>query len=278
MKMKKKLVVLSLFLVLLATACGKQEAKQSQQASTTELSDNKIVIGVSPVPHQEIVENVLPQLKEAGLDVELVTFEDYVQPNLQLESKDLDANYFQHEPYLKDFCEEHKITDLVSLGFVHTEPMAFYSKQYKDIKEIPDGAEIIIPNDATNGARALILLENAGLIKLKDNKNFKATEKDIAENPKQLKIVAMDAPNIPRSYAEAQGAVINSNYALGAGLDPSTDSIFIEAKDSPYANLVAIRKEDADKPKFKKLIEVLQSEDTKKFIQEKYKGAILPAF
>jgi putative D-methionine-binding lipoprotein metQ len=156
--------------------------------------------------------------------------------------------------------------------------MALYSEKYKSVDEIEDGSEIIIPNDPSNGARALILLEDAGLIKLEDKKNLNSTEKDIKENPKNLKFTAMDAPSIAQVYKDSGAAVINSNFAIAQGLDPVKDSIKIESKDSPYANLVAVRKEDAGKEKFKKFIEVLNSEESKKFIEEKFEGAVIPAF
>ncbi|MBU5668846.1 MetQ/NlpA family ABC transporter substrate-binding protein [Peptoniphilus sp. MSJ-1] len=286
MKNFKKLFLLgSLVLSLTLTACGgaKQEtkeanAKEEPAQATEKLDDNKIVIGVSPTPHGEIVEGLKPEFEKAGLDVEVVNFDDYVQPNLQLEAGDLDANYFQHKPYLDSFTEERNITNLDVLGFVHIEPMALYSDKYKSVDEIEDGAEIIMPNDPSNGARALILLEDAGLIKLKDKTNLNSTEKDIAENPKNLKFTAMDAPSIAQVYKDSGAAVINSNFAIGQGLDPVNDSIFLESKDSPYANLVAVRKDEKDSPKFKKLIEVLNSDAAKKLIEEKFKGAVIPAF
>ena len=156
--------------------------------------------------------------------------------------------------------------------------MALYSEKYKSVDEIEDGSEIIIPNDPSNGARALILLEDAGLIKLEDKKNLNSTEKDIKENPKNLKFTAMDAPSIAQVYKDSGAAVINSNFAIAQGLDPVKDSIKIESKDSPYANLVAVRKEDVEKEKFKKFIKVLNSEESKKFIEEKFEGAVIPAF
>ncbi|MDO5715258.1 MAG: MetQ/NlpA family ABC transporter substrate-binding protein [Tissierellia bacterium] len=277
--MKRLLIVVALILTVL-TACGKNTAKENEtdnKAGGLE-EDNKIVIGVSPVPHEEIIEHLKPEFEKEGLDVEVVTFEDYVQPNLQLSAGDIDANFFQHLPYLEEFTEERDIDNIVNIGLVHLEPIAFYSKQIESIDQVPEGGEIIIPNDATNGARALILLEDAGLIKLADRNNLKSTEKDIVENPKNLKFIAMDAPNIPRAYAEATGAVINSNYAIGAGINPIEEALQTESIDSPYGNLVAIRKEDEGKEKFKKFMEILQSEETKTFIEEKYKGAIIPAF
>ena len=278
MKNFKKLFLLgSVVLSLALTGCGGAK-KEDVKAEAPADGDNKIVIGVSPTPHGEIIEGLKPEFEKEGLDVEVVNFDDYIQPNLQLEAGDLDANYFQHKPYLDSFTEERNIDDLAVLGYVHIEPMAIYSEKYKSVDEIEDGAEIIIPNDPSNGARALILLEDAGLIKLKDKTNLNSTEKDIAENPKNLKFTAMDAPSIAQVYKDAGAAVINSNFAIGQGLDPTKDSIFLEPTDSPYANLVAIRKEDADKEKFKKFLKVLNSEEAKKFIEEKFKGAVIPAF
>ena len=278
MKNFKKLFLLgSVVLSLALTGCGGAK-KDDTKAEAPADGDNKIVIGVSPTPHGEIIEGLKPEFEKEGLDVEVVNFDDYIQPNLQLEAGDLDANYFQHKPYFDSFTEERNIDDLDVLGYVHIEPMAIYSEKYKSVDEIEDGAEIIIPNDPSNGARALILLEDAGLIKLKDKTNLNSTEKDIAENPKNLKFTAMDAPSIAQVYTDAGAAVINSNFAIGQGLDPTKDSIFLEPTDSPYANLVAIRKEDADKEKFKKFLKVLNSEEAKKFIEEKFKGAVIPAF
>ena len=278
MKNFKKLFLLgSVVLSLALTGCGGAK-KDDTKAEAPADGDNKIVIGVSPTPHGEILEGLKPEFEKEGLDVEVVNFDDYIQPNLQLEAGDLDANYFQHKPYLDSFTEERNIDDLDVLGYVHIEPMAIYSEKYKSVDEIEDGAEIIIPNDPSNGARALILLEDAGLIKLKDKTNLNSTEKDIAENPKNLKFTAMDAPSIAQVYKDSGAAVINSNFAIGQGLDPTSDSIFLESTDSPYANLVAIRKEDADKEKFQKFLKVLNSEESKKFIEEKFKGAVIPAF
>ena len=276
MKNFKKLFLLgSVVLSLALTGCG---GAKKEEAEAPADADNKIVIGVSPTPHGEIIEGLKPEFEKEGLDVEVVNFDDYIQPNLQLEAGDLDANYFQHKPYLDSFVEERNIENLDVLGYVHIEPMALYSEKYKSVEEIEDGAEIIIPNDPSNGARALILLEDAGLIKLKDKTNLNSTEKDIAENPKNLKFTAMDAPSIAQVYKDAGAAVINSNFAIGQGLAPTKDSIFLESTDSPYANLVAIRKEDAEKEKFQKFLKVINSDAAKKLIEEKFEGAVIPAF
>lgn len=274
--MKKSLLAI-LLLCFALVGCNKSANNQAAGEATAEGEDNKIVIGVSPVPHGEIINGLSEQFKEAGLDVEVVTFDDYIQPNEQLAAGDLDANYFQHGPYLDEFCKQNNL-DLVSIGNVHIEPIALYSDKIKDVSELKDGDEIIIPNDPSNGGRALILLDKIGIIKLKDNTNLLSTENDIAENPKNIKIVPMEAQNIPNTYTDAAAAVINSNYAIGAGLNPNSDALVVEDIDSPYANLVAVRNGEENQEKFKKLMEVLQSEDSKKFIEEKYDGAIIPAF
>lgn len=285
--MKKKLLVLALALVTVLAACGgnsnetpkeapKENAeKQEQKVENTE--KEKIVLGVTPVPHGEIIEALKPEFEKAGLDVEVVTFDEYVQPNLALADGDLDANFFQHEPYLDTFKEEHNL-DLVSIGAVHVESMAVYSEKYKSLEELPEGAEILIPNDPTNGARALLLLANEGLIDLKDKTNIMATESDITANPKKFVFTPIDAANIARTYTDVDAGIINANYAMDVGLNPEEDSILMEGKESPYANIVAVRNGEENEPKFKKLMEVLNSEACREFIKEEYKGTISVAF
>ena len=234
-------------------------------------------IGVSPVPHQEIVEAAKENLAARGINLEIVPFDDYIQPNVALDAGDLDANYFQHQPYLDNFNKENKM-NLVSIGTVHIEPIAAFSAKYKSLDELPDGAQVQIPNDVTNGARALLLLEKAGLIKLDDPSNINVTEANITENSKHLTFVPMEAAVIANTYKDSDLAVINANYALSAGLNPVKDSLAIEAEDSPYANVVAVRADQKDDPKFKILLEELNSETVKKFIEDKYQGAVIPAF
>ena len=271
-KIKKIFAALAIGAILIG--CGKKEAP----ATTSNVEeDNKIVIGVSPVPHAEIINALEDEFKKAGLEVETVVFDDYVQPNLQLASGDIDANYFQHKPYFDEFISSHNL-DLTSLGTVHIEPLGVYSTKISSLDELNDGDDVIIPNDPSNAARALILLDENGVIKLKDKTNLKSTEADIVENPKNLHFTAIDAQNIPNVYKDAAIGIINSNYAIGAGINPKNDSIVIESSESPYANLVAVRTEDKDKPKFKKLMEVLQSDATKNFLEIEYKGSIFPAF
>ncbi len=291
--MKKKFSLLVLSLLLVLTACGggaknnapaANSGANNKAAETTEgntATENteaeKVVIGVSPTPHGEIIEELMPKFAEAGIELEVVNFDDYVQPNLQLDSGDLDVNYFQHKPYLDSFNSEHG-TKLVSVGNVHIEPIGLYSKKITSLDELKEGDEIIIPNDPSNGARSLLLLEKNGVIKLKDPTDPLATEADITENPKNIKFVPVEAQNIPTVYEEAAAAVINSNYAILAGLDPITDSIVIEDKESPYANVVAAKEGRENEEKIKKVYEILTSEEAKKFIEEKYKGAVVPAF
>ena len=220
---------------------------------------------------------VEPQLKEQGVTLKIVEFSDYVQPNLALAEKELDANFFQHKPYLDEFAKEHKLS-LESLAAVHLEPMGVYSKSLKNVADTPEGAKVAIPNDPTNGGRALKVLESAGLIKLRPEAGILATKQDIVDNPKKLEVLEIEAAQLPRSLDDVALAVINSNYALGANLNPKTDAIAIEAKDSPYANIVAIRQGDASREDLQKLKAALNSEALKKFIDEKYQGAILAAF
>lgn len=288
----KKFITLLLTLALLTSlvACNnasnnvknttdsdETKTTETKEAEETKLEDNKIVIGVSPVPHSEITEALKDEFAKEGLDVEIKVFDDYVQPNLALDQKDLDANFFQHIPYLENFSKEREL-NLVSLGSVHIEPMGFYSDKVKSLDELKEGDEVLIPSDPSNGRRALLLLAKNGLITLKDESKEDITEKDIDQNVKNLKFTAVEAANIPNVYKDASLAAINTNYALGAGLDPSKDAIVLEDKDSPYANVVAVRKGEETQEKFQRLIKVFQSEACKKFIEEKYQGQIYPAF
>jgi len=234
-------------------------------------------VGASPVPHAEILEVVKPLLKQEGIELKIVEYSDYVQPNLQLQDKQLDANYFQHIPYLEDFAKSRKL-DLVWVAKVHIEPMGIYSKKVKSLSEVSEGDNIGIPNDVTNGGRALALLEKAGLIRLKEGVGVKGTVRDITANPKNLKIVELEAAMLPRVLPDVTLAVINGNFALQAGLNPVKDSLFIESADSPFANVIAVRKGDEKDPRIQKLVKAIQSPEVRKFIEEKYQGAVVPAF
>jgi len=240
-------------------------------------ADETLTVAASPVPHAEILEFVKPTLAKEGVTLNVKVFTDYVQPNVQVAEKRLDANFFQHQPYLDEF-NKAKGTNLVAVAGVHLEPLGAYSSKYKALTELPGGANVVIPNDATNGGRALLLLAKAGLIKLKDSNNILSTTKDITENSKDLKIRELEAATIPRVLTQVDLALINTNYALEAKLDPSKDALVIEGNDSPYVNILVARPDDKDSDAMKKLVAALHSPEVKAFILEKYKGAVLPAF
>ena len=234
-------------------------------------------VAASPVPHAEILEFVKPALAKEGVNLKVKVFTDYIQPNVQVAEKRLDANFFQHQPYLDEF-NKAKGTHLVSVAAVHLEPLGAYSSKYKKLDEIKDGSTVVIPNDATNGGRALLLLDKAGLIKLKDSSNILSTIKDITANPKNLKFRELEAATIPRVLTQVDLALINTNYALEAKLNPEKDALVIEGSDSPYVNILVARPDDKDSADMQKLVAALHSPEVKAFILEKYKGAIVPAF
>ena len=234
-------------------------------------------VAASPVPHAEILEFVKPALAKEGVNLKVKVFTDYIQPNVQVAEKRLDANFFQHQPYLDEF-NKAKGTHLVSVAAVHLEPLGAYSSKYKKLDELKDGSTVVIPNDATNGGRALLLLDKAGLIKLKDSTNILSTVKDITANPKNLKFRELEAATIPRVLTQVDLALINTNYALEAKLNPEKDALVIEGSDSPYVNILVARPDDKDSDDMKKLVAALHTPEVKAFINEKYKGAIIPAF
>ena len=281
--MKKLFAILAtLALAVFAFAgCGGDQAKSSSSTSTTVTSSSgakTLKVGATAVPHAEILEQAKPLLAKEGIDLQIVEFNDYVQPNLALNDKELDANYFQHEPYLKNFIDEHKEVKLVNAAGVHIEPMGIYSHKVKKLDELQDGASIAIPNDPTNGGRSLLLLEKAGLLKLKEGVGEKATVQDIVENPKNLKFQEVEAAQVPRTLDDVDAAIINSNFAMQVPLDPTKDALFIEDSTSPYVNIIAVRAGDESRPEIQALIKVLHSDEIKNFINEKYKGAVVPAF
>ncbi|PVZ10612.1 MULTISPECIES: MetQ/NlpA family ABC transporter substrate-binding protein [unclassified Pseudomonas] len=240
-------------------------------------ADETLNVAATAVPHAEILEFVKPQLAKEGVVLNVRVFTDYVQPNVQVAEKRMDANFFQHQPYLNEF-NAGKGTDLVAVTGVHLEPLGAYSSKYKKLDELPGGATVVIPNDATNGGRALLLLQSAGLIKLKNPTDILSTPKDIVENTKDLKFRELEAATLPRVYTTVDLALINTNYALQAKLDPSKDALVIEGKDSPYVNILVARPDNKDSPAMQKLAAALHSPELKQFILEKYKGAVLPAF
>lgn len=273
--MKKWLgVILSLSLAFVLAACGASNDKSADKGGAT-----KLVVGASNVPHAEILEQAKPILKEKGIDLEIKKFQDYILPNKALASKELDANYFQHIPYLNAQNKENGY-NFVNAGGIHIEPIGVYSKKYKSLKDLPQGAHIIMSNSVADHGRLLSLLESQGLIKLKAGVDkTKATLKDIVDNPKKLKFdTKYEASLLPKIYNNGEGdaVLINSNYAIDAGLNPLKDSIAIEDKNSPYVNVIAVRKGDENRKEIKELVDVLHSKKIQDFILSKYKGAVVP--
>ncbi|MDO5045829.1 MetQ/NlpA family ABC transporter substrate-binding protein [Campylobacter sp.] len=238
--------------------------------------DKTIVVGVSPVPHAQIMEFIKPTLKKQGYELVIKEINDYSIPNLATEDGDLDANFFQHLPYLNEF-NKNKGTNLVKTVAVHLEPMGVYSKRIKNLSELKDGATISIPNDPTNENRALNILAKAGLIELDGNAKL-ATPHDITKNPKNLKFLELEGAQVPRTLDEVDLAAINTNFVLDIGMNPSKDSLAIESSDSPYANIVVTKSGNENSPKIKALNAAITSKETKEFILKKYQGSILPVF
>ncbi|MEK1908320.1 MAG: MetQ/NlpA family ABC transporter substrate-binding protein [Pseudomonas sp.] len=237
----------------------------------------KLVVAATPVPHAEILELIKPQLAKEGVDLDIKVFTDYVQPNLQVSEKQLDANYFQTKPYLDSF-NSSRGTDLVIVKGVHVEPFGGYSRKYKSLADLPDGATIAIPNDGSNSGRALILLQKAGLLTLKDPSNALATPKDIAKNPHNFQFKELEAAILPRVLDQVDLALINTNYALEAKLNPGKDALVLEGRDSPYVNYLVSRPDNQDSDAIKKLSAALTSPEVKAFIEKRYSGAVVPAF
>ncbi|WP_455951120.1 MetQ/NlpA family ABC transporter substrate-binding protein [Eubacterium sp.] len=276
--MKKKLYLLLALVLAVAslTACGSSDKKDDSKKAE---SKGTIKVAASATPHAEILEEAKKILKDKGWDLQVQVFDDYVQPNNVVESGDFDANYFQHIPYLEQFNKE-KGTHLVNAGGIHYEPFGIYPGTKKKLDELAEGDTIAVPNDTTNEARALLLLEANGIIKLKDGAGLTATVKDIAENPKNVKIQELEAAQVPRVKDEVAFVVLNGNYALQAGFSVSKDSIAYEKSDSEaaktYVNVIAVKKGNENKPGIKALVEVLKSDEIKKFINDKYDGAVVP--
>ncbi|MCJ7955419.1 MULTISPECIES: MetQ/NlpA family ABC transporter substrate-binding protein [unclassified Pseudomonas] len=240
-------------------------------------ANEKLVVAATPIPHAEILELVKPTLAKEGVDLEIKVFTDYVQPNVQVAEKRLDANYFQTLPYLENF-NKGKGTNLVTVVGVHVEPFGGYSKKIKNISELKDGATVAIPNEGSNSGRALLLLQKAGVITLKDPSNALATPKDIASNPKHLKFKELESALLPRVLDQVDLDLINTNYALEAGLNPAKDALIIEDAKSPYVNFLVARPDNKDSDAIQKLAKALTSPEVKAFIDSKYKGAVVPAF
>jgi D-methionine transport system substrate-binding protein len=259
--------ILKLAAVLAALSCFTAVAQ----------ADETIKVGVTGGPHAQVMEVVKKVAAKNGLNITIVEFLDYVQPNAALAAGDLDANSYQHAPYL-DAQVKDRGYKLISVADTVTFPMGIYSKKVKSLAQLPPVARIAVPNDPTNGGRALLLLQKQGLIKLREDAGLKATPLDITDNPKKLKIVELDAAQIPRSLNDVDAAAINTNFAMEAGLKPKADAIAIEGPLGPYSNIIAIRAADRDKPWVAKLVAAYHSPEVKQFIEAKYSGAVIAAW
>ena len=266
--MKKLLLTLAAMLAAGTLVCH-------AQAATT------VKVGASPTPHAEILNAAKDMLKAEGINLEIIEYSDYVQPNVALDSKDLDANYFQHKPYLDDFNAQ-KGTKLSSMGGVHYEPFGIYAGKTASLEELPDGATIAVPNDATNEARALQLLAAQGLIELKEDAGLNATPNDITSNPKNLQFKELEAAMLPQTASEVDLSVINSNFAMEGGMNPATDSLASEDADSEaaqtFANIIAVKEGHENDPAIQALVKALQSDKVKEYIEKTYSGAVVAVF
>lgn len=275
--MKKERIISGILTALLISGVLSGCGSSSKEASS---KDGKVIkVAASATPHAEILEEVKPVLKEKGWDLQVTVFDDYVQPNDVVESGDFDANYFQHIPYMEDFNEKHG-THLVDAGDIHYEPFGIYPGAKENLSNLADGDTIAVPNDSTNEARALLLLQDNGLITLKDGVGLEATITDIVSNPKNLKIQELQAAQIPRVINEVAFAILNGNYALQAGFSVAKDSVAYEKSDSAaaktYVNIIAVKKGNENNEGIKALVEILKSDKIKNFINEKYDGSVIP--
>lgn len=273
---KLGIAALALALVAGAVGCKKKEAADTGKPAAP-AAGSTLKVGAAVVPHADILKFVVPKLKEQGINLEIVTLDDETRLNPALAEKQIDANYFQHVPYLESVVKEKNYQFAVA-GSIHVEPLGFYSKKLKSLDELKPGAQIAVPNNPSNEYRALALLEKQGLIKLKSPiSNFQATPKDIAENPKKFKFVEVEAAQLTRTLPDVDGAVINTNFVLDAKIDPQS-ALFREDAKSPYANIIVVRKGEENREDIKKLIAALQSPEMKQFLKDKYGAAIIPAF
>lgn len=267
MKLNKIVLTICLLLLTLAvSACGGQEKKQAV-----------LKVGVTAGPHAEIMEVVKKVAAKNGLQVTIVEFNDYIQPNVALHQGDIDVNSFQHKPYMDNIVKDRNY-DLQFVANTVIFPMGLYSKKIKDLKELPNNVIVGIPNDPTNGSRALLLLEKHGIIKLKDGVDIKATPADIVQNPKNIKIKELDAAIIPRSLGDLDLAAINTNYAISAGILPTKEALALEDIKSPYANILTATSKTKDDPRIKELLKAYYSPEVKEFIDKKYQNSVITAW
>jgi D-methionine transport system substrate-binding protein len=272
MKKSIALFIIASIAAMFAAGCG-----GGQQAGPATVEKKSIKVGVTAGPHAEIMEAVKKVAAKDGLDILIVEFSDYMTPNIALNQGDIDANSYQHQPWLDNQIKDRKY-DIVAIGKTVIFPMGIYSKKVKKLSDLPSGASVGIPNDPSNGGRALLILEKSGLIKLTPGVGIKASIADITDNPKNIKIKELDAAQIPRSLDDLDAAAINTNYAIVAGLIPTKDAIAIEDTDTPYANLIVVRTKDKDNSAYQKLVKAYHSPEVKQWIDEKYKGSFIPTW
>ena len=274
------LVLITIAAVGVFTGCGNSssEGNNTTESNTTGNNTTTIKVGASITPHSEIFERAKPILAKEGINLEIVQIEDAVTPNTSLAEGSLDANFFQHQPYLDDFNAENG-TDLVSVGAVHYEPFGIYAGKTKSLDELPDGATVAVPNNTTNEARALLLLQQEGLLTLKEGVDIKATVNDIASNPKNLQFKEIAPEQLVKALPDVDVAVINGNYAIEGGLKVK-DALAVESDQGvaakTYENIVVVQKKDENNEAIKKLVEVLQSDEIRKYIENTYEGAVVP--
>lgn len=277
LKLASAVLVSGAFAVGLTGCSDKKEAAAPAADKATAAPAKTLTVGVNPVPGGDIMKFLEPVFAKQGVTLKTVEFSDYIQPNLALADGSIDANLFQHGPYLEDFAKEHNLK-LVALTTTYIAPLGIYSKTLKKPGDIAEGATVAVPNDPTNGSRALRLLEKEGLITIRKDAPFLVSPADIEGNPKNLKVLEVEAAQLPRSLDDVALAVINCSFALGAGLNPVKDAIALEAKDSPYANVVAIRAGDENRPEIQLLKKEVRTPEMKKFIEEHFKGSLVPTF
>lgn len=265
---RRSLLILAAAATVLA-ACG-------QGADKTATTEGPLLVGATAVPHAEILEHIKPLLAAQGVEIEIKVFNDYVQPNTQLAERRLDVNYFQTKPYLDEF-NASRGSDLVTVAGVHVEPLGAYSRRFRSLDQLPNGAEVAVPNDASSIGRALILLQRAGLVRLKDPADPLQTLRDVVDNPRNLRFRELESATLPRVLDQVDMAVINTNYALDAGLRPKTDALALEGADSPYVNYLVARPDNRTDPRIVALAAMLRSQAVKDFIAARYDGAVIPA-
>lgn len=271
---KKAIAAASIAAVcVFAAGCGSSSDTASSNGSTVK---KDITVGVTPGPHADIMEQVKKEAAKEGINIKIMEFSDYVTPDIALANKEIDMNSYQHKPYMDNLVKD-KGLKITAIGNTILAPIGLYSHKIKSLDEVKDGDTVAVPNDPTNGARGLLLLEKAGFIKVKEGVQYPAVA-DITENPKNLHIQELEAAQIPRSLDDVTFAAVNTNYALEAGLNPVTDALLREDKESPYVNILAVHEDDKDNPVLKKIVDIYHSDVIKKYIEEHYKGAFIPAF